>query len=131
MAIDEYVKTFLKDELEFSGALPPGVPGTYTIPFEEGLAIVVAELPRGGFALSSFFAPVPKTNLEAFYTHALLGDLLGQGTHGAVVGLNDEATVLTLMREIDYNVTYKDFRDILEDFINSVDFWRAEALNHR
>lgn len=61
----------------------------------------------------------------------MLGNLFGQGTHKAVLGLTEDGNMLTLFKVVEYNIDYKQFRDALEDFINSVDFWREEALNHK
>ena len=42
--------------------------------------------------------------------------LFGQGTKGAVLGLSEDGSQLTLTQDIDYNAEYKEFRDTLEDF---------------
>lgn len=73
----------------------------------------------------------PRGKEEELYTQMLLANLFGQGTYGAVISLDDDARHIELSRTIDYDVNFKDFKDILEDFINAVDFWREEALNYQ
>jgi hypothetical protein len=55
-------------------------------------------------------------------------NLLGKETNGNVLGLNEEGDILILTRDVDYDVDYKSFNYILEDFFNQVDFWRQETL---
>lgn len=121
----------LQEEMELTQPLSTEFPGSYVIPLEEGLAINISSLGAGGCVLSCNLTACPKQKEDEFFTLALLGNLFGQGTGGAILGLNDEGNLLTLTKEIDYNVEYKDFKDILEDFINSVDFWRQEVVNHQ
>ena len=105
-----------------------GIPGTYTLPLEDNLAINMTDIPSG-FILKCNVGPYPKIKEELFATQAMLGNLFGQGTRGAYLGLNGEGTILTLTHVIDYPVDYKEFKETLEDFINTMDFWREEASN--
>jgi hypothetical protein len=58
-------------------------------------------------------------------------NLFGMGTRGAAIGLNKEENLLTLSLELDYNSSYKDFKEKLEDFVSILDYWRKEALKHQ
>lgn len=128
--LQEFVPKLIKDLKLVNTTLATGVPGIYALPLDEGLTINLQEIP-GGILLKCALAPYPKTNEEAFSSRAMLGNLFGQGTHGAVLGLSQDSNTLTLSRAIDYHLDYKEFKEIVEDFINSVDFWRDEALNHK
>ena len=107
--------------------LSSGVPGIYTLPLEGG-SINMTDIPDG-YILKANVAPFPKVKEELFATQAMMGNLFGQGTKGAALGLNEDGTILTLTLVVDFPVEYKDFRDSLEDFINVMDFWREEAAN--
>lgn len=120
----------LSEDFELTGSLATEVPGTYAFPLDEGLTIMISEI-SNGFSLKCSVAPYPKVKEEAFLTQAMLGNLFGQGTRGAVLGLTMDGNLLTLTQVIDYTVDYKEFREILEDYINAVDFWRDEALSHK
>ena len=78
----------------------------------------------------SSVAAVPKGQQELLFTQALLANLCGQGTKGSLLGLNESGTVLTLSHTIDYDINYKEFRDLVEDFISTIDFWREESLKY-
>lgn len=120
----------LQHEWELENPLPEPMPGVYNIPLEEGVVITASSLSNGGIKLSAQVVDIPPKE-EEFFEQALLGNLFGQGTNGAVLGLTEDGKRLTLSRTIDYDVNYKEFRDLLEDFINSVDFWKSEVLNYR
>lgn len=124
--LSAFMQEFTK-ELELDKPLPQDVPGVFVIPLDVGLSITISSMPQGIF-FYSVVAPIPKDKEEAFFTEALLGNLFGQGTKGATLGLSEDGRMLTLSRAIDYDVNYKEFKELLEDFINSVDFWREEAL---
>lgn len=119
----------LTQEMELEGSLATQVSGVFAFPLEENLAVTITDRPPG-FSLTCALTPLPKLNEEACLTRIMLGNLFGQGTKGAVLGLNSEGNVLTLSQTIDYNINYKDFRDVLEDFVNSVDFWREEVQKY-
>ncbi|KAF3362295.1 putative type III secretion chaperone SycE [Chlamydiales bacterium STE3] len=128
MQLAIFIQEFLK-ELEISEPLPQTVPGVYTLPLDDGLSITMTANPQG-FLLNAVLAEAPKKNEEHFYTEVLLANLFGQGTKGATLCLSEEGRMLTLSRDIDYDVDYKEFREILEDFINIIDFWREETLKY-
>lgn len=123
--LETFMQQFVEElELDESISKPDG--GAYIIPLEEDLKVAITALPQG-FFLTCNIIPCPTENKELFLTKVLHGNLFGQGTHHAVLGLSENGNLLTLSRVVDYNVDYKDFREMLEDFINVVDFWRQES----
>ncbi len=117
----------LAKEFEISGDFATGVPGMYAINLDGNVLIEIAQIPQG-FTLNCKVCNCPKSKEEAFYTQAMLANLFGQGTRGAVLGINEEGTLVTLAKLVDYTIDYKEFRDIIEDFINCVDYWKEEAI---
>lgn len=128
--IEPFIAKLIRDFELGEISLTTEVEGVYSLPLEEGLDIKITEIP-GGVYFSCGVAPFPKTNGEIFTTQAMFGNLFGQGTRGAVLGLSLDGNTLTLTRAIDYNIEYKEFKEILEDFITAVDLWREEAMNHK
>lgn len=123
--LENHISQLVK-EMELEGPLTTQVPGVFALPLEEHLTILMTDQPPG-FILSCHVAPMPKQPTEEFLTRLMLANLFGQGTKGAILGINEEGSLLTLTQKIDYNAEYKEFRDILEDFTNSVDLWCEEA----
>lgn len=128
--LEKHIQKLIEDFELKDTTLASEVPGTYAFPLDDGLTIMISEIPNG-LTMKCSVAPYPKVKEEIFSTQAMLGNLFGQGTRGSVLGLTMDGNTLTLTQVVDYNINYKEFRDILEDFINSVDFWRDEALNHK
>lgn len=122
--LDKFMQQLAK-ELAIEGNFSTDVIGTYLFPVDEETSIAIKEIPRG-FSMSCILPESPITNEEEAYTHALHANLYSQGTKGSILGLDSEGKRLTLSRSIDYNIDYKEFKDLLEDFLNSVDLWSGE-----
>src|SRR5438128_443988 len=128
MTLSTYLDTFAHD-IGLDDRFIEDQPGVYKIPLEEDLEITITSLDKG-FQFFSVLCSCPPNNREKFFTQTLLGNLFGQGTHGAVLGLNQDASKVTLTRTADFDMDYRTFKNILEDFINSADAWREIALTH-
>ena len=90
------------------------------------LTIVLKELSQGIFIQSSIF-PIPKKeNQEALYIYLMKANLLGQGTGGATIGIDDKESFFILSQLLLLEVSYKTFYETLEDFLNYVQFWKEE-----
>lgn len=121
----------LQKEWELTVPLRQDVPSEYTVPLDAGLSFTISSYGRGGVLLHSTISPAPAKNPEEAYTQLLLGNLFGQGTKGALLGLNENGTQLTLSRTIGYDIDFQEFKDGVEDFINAIDFWREEMMQYR
>lgn len=116
---------------EWETPVPPQeVPGIYTISLDEGVFFTISNFGNGGIVFNAPITEVSPRAGEEFFTQALLANLFGQGTKGALLGLNESGNLLTLSCIIDYDVNFKEFRDIVEDFINTIDFWREESKKY-
>ena len=120
----------LQKDYELKAPFNQEEPGIWSIPIDEGVFVRASE-PGGRLYLETTFLDAPIGKEEELYLNLLFANLFGQGTRGAVLSLSDDSRKLTLSRAIEYDVNYKEFQDILEDFINSIDFWREEALNYQ
>ncbi len=121
--LDKYIKQFEQDlELPPLSGLKPGV---YRIDLNEGIRIVISTIPDG-FLIFSELRELPKDKKENIYYQSLTSNLFGQGTKGSLLGLNDQGNMLTISRTVDYNVEYKDFKEIIDDFINAIDYWNEQ-----
>jgi hypothetical protein len=125
--IDSFVKELEKD-LGIEGAIANNFPGMYELLMGENLKIKISKLDEG-IAFRCDLTECPKGNEEALFTELLTANLLGQTTRGCVIGLSEEGNVLTLSHVIDYHINYKEFKDLLEDFLNMAEFWQEEILN--
>lgn len=120
----------LAEELELEGSLATETPGVFALPLEEDLRINISSLGQMGVTFFCRVAPCPDNQNEELFKEALLANLFGQGTGGALIGFDEAKKQLTLVKDVPYLVEYTEFKSILEDFINTVDFWRGETLNY-
>jgi hypothetical protein len=79
------------------------------------------------FLIKGEIGPCPKDHLDAFFLQSMEANLFGVGTRGATIGWKEKENLLTLSVELDYNSSYKDFKEKLEDFVSMISFWREEA----
>ncbi len=104
-------------------------PGIFVLPTEDNLSIKMEALSQG-FSLHCILGNCPKENLEVFFTELMNANLFGHMTRNCVLGLTEEGNQLTLSRAIDYNIEYKGFNEMLEDFYNICLFWKEQAVNN-
>ena len=83
-----------------------------------------------GFTLNCIIGEPPTRNKEDFYLLLMRANFLGQGTGGHIIGMDKEEKHLTLSSSIPYDVDVKRFKEIVEDFVNFVDYWRGELTRH-
>jgi hypothetical protein len=88
--------------------------------FEEGINGIYIRARICSFSEDTFSSP------EDAYIYLMKANFLGQGTKDAVISLDAEEKFLTLSTLIAYEVNYKMFRDLLEDFVNYLLFWEKE-----
>lgn len=119
----------LSKELQMENAIEEEAPGIFTLPIEENVAIKIATTLEG-FSLSSILNECPKENADLFLTEVLNANLFGQITRNCVLGLTEDGNQVTLSRMIDYNIDYKGFNELLQDFYNVALFWREQAINN-
>jgi hypothetical protein len=97
---------------------------TYLLPVDDNISIEIYGFP-GGFSLKATMEKIPEHHCEDFFLEVLSSNLFGQGTGGGILGINEnEALIITITITTDIN--YQEFRDLVEDFANYVDFWQSE-----
>lgn len=122
--LTDHIKN-LEKELELEGPLRREAEGVYILPVDEGVEVVINDL-APGYGFHCALSVCPEGDEEPLFTRALLANLMGQGTEGAILGLDEEGQVMTLAFENVRSGDYRCFLNDLEDFLNGVDFWRAE-----
>lgn len=101
-------------------------PGVYSLPIAEEMTIKMSSQEEG-VSFYCILCDCPKVNTDVFFTDVMDGNLYGSITRNNVLGLTEDGNQLTLSRTIDYNIDYKGFNEILQDFYNVALFWREHA----
>ena len=123
----DYLMQQLSKELAIAPPLKPQTPGNYILSLDT-LSITIAAIPYEGVIVSANLGPYPQEYEEKIFQDLLRANLFGESTHGAVLGLSHDGSTMTLTHTANYRLDYNEFRDIVEDFINTADFWRNEVL---
>lgn len=128
------IENFLKElqaEMELDAPFPKEGPGHWSIVLDDELKIALTELVPEGFELRCDIGSYPAKNEAEFLDKMLISNLFGQGTEGAVLGVDEESKKLVLVRDVPRTVNYQEFKDILEDFLNAAEIWHEEVLNQQ
>lgn len=137
MKLETLIETLHKD-LQIPEAPMVNKNGSYSIAFDEGITVTLSEYapladnPHDkGLFISAVITACGERGQEKataqLYTSAMFGNLFGVSTKQGVLGLSANGKNLTLCREIEYNCDYTDFKDILEEFLNTIEIWRETA----
>lgn len=99
--------------------------GALLLDLNDQLTIGIKFLEPGIF-LHANILPCPKEKREDLFMFLMKANYLGQGTFGAAIGLSVDEKLLTLSQAFPYEMNYRAFRGMVEDFANVVDYWRTE-----
>jgi hypothetical protein len=124
----EQVIPKLQKELELEAPIGGDGEGAYTLLLDETKITISESSP--GFQLTATLGELPQDQQELFFSNMLRGNLFFQATKGSILGLDDTGRFMTLRYIHPNKCEYKEFRYALEDFINTIDFWKAEVRRH-
>ena len=97
----------------------------FTLDFGPSLVVKYRDLSPGLYVMAHI-SPLQEENREALLMQLMRMNLFGNGTKGAVIGYDEESKMLTFTQAVPYRLSYKDFRNTIEDFVNYVELWRNE-----
>ncbi len=119
-------------QMEQQEGLPPipaGKKGEYNLPIEEEISVRLYTNQAGGISMVSEIDASQTAKKGEFFTHLLGADLFFQGTSDAVIGLDKTGKNIVISRHFADNITYNQFLDVFEDFVNTVTLWKDETKN--
>lgn len=80
-----------------------------------------------GVAMQAKICPCPQKKKEDLFIYLMRANLLGQGTGGCRIGMDEGEKSLTLSLGLPYEMSYLVFKENIEDFINYLIYWRDEV----
>lgn len=96
-----------------------------TFTLRNDISVNIRDL-KPGISLHSPIAPCPSPRREELFVKLSKANYLGQLTGLARIGLSADGKFLTLLAGMPYEMSYRNFREALEDFINFLLYWRSE-----
>lgn len=127
MAVQEFFKK-LQEDLELQELVRGEVDESVAFMLDEIRINIIDTSP--GFQLYAQIGPLPTQKTEECMLSMLRGNLFGQATKKAFLGLNEGGDVVVARLFYQEKPTYKDFLNQIEDFINVVDFWKNEIASY-
>jgi len=122
----DFLMQQLSNEMNISPPLKPQTPGTYVIPFDN-YTLTITAMPMQGVMLTTNLGLFPSDKEEEFFEEMLSANLFCEATRGAVLALSQDAANITLSHLVEHRLDYREFRDIVEDFLNTADSVYEEA----
>ena len=124
--LDEFIPK-LNKELELKGFGAPGQESYGLLLDDTNITISGAS---SGIQFIANLGDLPSEEPELFFVKMLRGNLFGQATAEAFLGLDNTSNKIILTYYYPYKLDYRNFKEKLEDFINSIDFWKQEMKSH-
>ncbi|MCB1107520.1 MAG: type III secretion system chaperone [Chlamydiia bacterium] len=125
MELEKLVE-MLAQELKLPALPQKDKNGCYQLKINPSIDILMKALEPGVFIYAKML-PIPKEgNKEALFIHLMKANLLGQGTGGAAIGIDEGEKFFTLSLSLPFEVNYKTFHENLEDYLNYIDYWKEE-----
>ncbi len=98
----------------------------FHLKISDKINISMKSLNPGLFFLAQL-GSLPLKKREDTLSYLMKANFLGQGTGGYVIGIDSEENLLTLSHKITYDINYKTFKEIVEDFANYLSYWQGEV----
>ncbi len=95
----------------------------YPFRLREEIEMTLKDL-EPGVAMQAVVCPCPKARKEDLFMFLMRANLLGQGTGGARIGMDADEKSLTLSLGLPYEMNYKIFKEMIEDFVNYLIYWK-------
>lgn len=126
--LEELIHNLLKDiELDIKPSKLD--PLTYRIDLAPDLSVTI-KATDPGYYMQIGIDRVPERETETLFLTLMEANLLGQGTGGGVLGISPDGNRIVLSRRILHDLTYREFKEKMEEFVNYVEFWRMEIQSH-
>lgn len=126
--LEELIHNLLKD-IELDVKPSKLDPLTYRIDLTPDLSITI-KATDPGYYMQIEIDRVPERETETLFLTLMEANLLGQGTGGGVLGISAGGNRIVLSRRILHDLTYREFKEKMEEFVNYVEFWRMEIQSH-
>ncbi len=114
----------LKKTLDLDEAFPNKEISSYSLVFDENL-VTIQEASQG-FQFICKLGRLPDSKPLDFMQTMLRGNLFGQATKNAHLGLDETGNEIVIQLYYPQKASSREFLDQFEDFLNAIDFWKNE-----
>ena len=97
--------------------------GSYVLPISDLVRLRVRQNADEEIIISAFLGEIPASmDIEKAYTRMMEGNLFGQETGGAALGLDSDVHAV-LIRRVPGDVSQEDFANYIESVLNYAEAW--------
>lgn len=97
--------------------------GSYVLPISDLVRLRVRQNADEEIIISAFLGEIPASmDIEKAYTRMMEGNLFGQETGGAALGLDSDGHAV-LIRRVPGDVSQEDFANYIESVLNYAEAW--------
>lgn len=122
--LDQHLDTFQKD-FKRKSLFIKEKENVYYFTVGQLLPIYIRYLDPGIHFISSIHS-LPTKNLEPFFMYIMSANYLGLGTGKSIISLDPNEKFLTLSMAIPYEVNYIEFKELVEEFLNHIKYWKDQ-----
>jgi|GEM_PF-1329300 len=79
-----------------------------------------------GLNLWTQLGPMPTKGREDMLIYLMKANFLEQGTARGTLGINPEKSEVTFSMTLPFDLSFLDFKESLEEFLNFSEYWRGE-----
>lgn len=115
----------LGQELKMQDFITHPSDGLYSIEFKDDVNIDIFDY-GAKFILKGILGPLPKQNVGDLLSKIMEANLFGQATEDGVIALEKDGSKLSFSLTLHEPLTYLQFREKVETFLNILAAWRTE-----
>lgn len=130
MLLDNFAKQ-LSFDLDMTEKLAPDGEGAYTVPLDADIKVKISWLEPGFYFEIPIAIPPPEGWKEELLLLLLLANLMEQGTGGGALALDEAGEQILLTDSIPGELTYAQFRDMVERVANFAEYWKMKVDEER
>ncbi len=123
--LQQYIQRLCAD-LELEESMPVGDKQNYVLDLNARLRLRFSLLGETIY-LQGTVCPCPKEKREEIFIYLMRANLLGQGTGGAILSLDEKETNIRLNKALAPSIDYSSFKYAVEEFANYMDYWKEEV----
>ncbi|MCX6995116.1 MAG: type III secretion system chaperone [Chlamydiae bacterium] len=115
----------LAKEFSLPGELKTTSPNTYKIFFGRDLQVIISLNDITSCRCTGIIGALPTEKTEDFLSYMAFANLLGEGTGGSTIFLDNEGKLIYLSRDFTLS-NYNYFKENVEIFVNYLEMWQKK-----
>jgi hypothetical protein len=127
----EHLITEFTEKLHLPLNLEKNTEGYYAVSLNDTTELLFKDL-KPGLTCKSVLGALPiEGSLEDLYILLMKANFLGQGTKQGAIAIDDNIKTLIFTLSIPEELNYRLFKEVIEDFVNYLDYWKKRIFHEK